>query len=82
MRVAEHALVVDVDEHVALPQHAVSVGGAVGHDVLDLQEVLGGLVGAYYGEAEAMRGLEQRRLDELAAQLVRILREVDVGVRH
>ena len=78
VRVAEHALAVHVDEHVALAQLAVATSRAVGHDVLDLQEVVARLVGADDREAEAVRRLQQRRVQKLAAQSVRIAREINV----
>ena len=81
VRVAEHTLAVDVDEDVALLESAITVGGAIGHDELDLQKVLARLIGADDGEAEAVRRLEQRCLQELALELVGILREVDVSSR-
>ena len=79
VRVAEHTLVVDVDEHVALHQAAVAIRRTVGHHVLYLQKVLARLVGADYGEAEAVCGFEQRGLQEVALQFVRILGEEDVA---
>ncbi len=56
-------------------EQAVAVGGALRHDVLDLQELLVRVVSADDREAEAARTLRQHRLVELAFELLRVSRE-------
>ena len=56
MCITEHTLVIYIDKHVALPQTVVSLSGAIWHNVFYLEEVLRRLIGANYGETEAVRG--------------------------
>lgn len=76
MGVAEHALLVHVDQDVALAQHTVLVGATVRYDVFYLQEVVAGLVGADDGEAEAVHAFLQPCFQELTVELGGVAREL------
>ena len=55
---AQHARPVHVDQHVPGLELAVQPRGAVGHDGLDLEELLLAVVAAHDGEAQTLGGLD------------------------